>query len=298
MGRFGHIPGYPPGFVFENRAELAEAGVHRHPQAGICGSQYEGAESVVLSGGYEDDADGWDEILYTGHGGRDNQTERQIADQPFSRGNRALAYSKQHGLPVRVIRGSRHDHPDSPPVGYRYDGLYRVEDFWREPGGAGFQIWRFKLLKVFERSKPGETVFEPAAEYFSVPRRESSISRLVRDAGMAEAIKRIYDYRCQMCGASLECLAGPYAEAAHIRPLGSPHDGPDTLDNLLCLCPNHHVLFDNGGVAVNENLSLVGEAEGTLFTGPGYEPSAEHLRYHRRLRTRAGSSTIAPEALH
>jgi hypothetical protein len=36
-------------------------------------------------------------------------------------------------------------------------------------------------------------------------------------------------------------------EAAHIRPLGAPHNGPDTLDNTLCLCPNHHVLFDHGG---------------------------------------------------
>ena len=36
-------------------------------------------------------------------------------------------------------------------------------------------------------------------------------------------------------------------EAAHIRPLGAPHNGPDTLDNTLCLCPNHHVPFDHSG---------------------------------------------------
>ncbi|WP_407690101.1 YDG/SRA domain-containing protein [Rubrobacter aplysinae] len=282
------MPGYPPGFLFENRAELADAGVHRHPQAGICGSQYEGAESVVLSGGYEDDADERDEILYTGHGGRNEQTGRQISDQPFSRGNRALAYSKQHGLPVRVIRGSRHDHPDSPPTGYRYDGLYRVDDFWRETGSSGFQVWRFKLLKLPEKRGFEEVISEPSAAYLPAPRRETTTSRMVRDAGKAETVKRIYGYRCQMCGESLLCLAGPYAEAAHIRPLGAPHNGPDDLDNLLCLCPNHHVLFDNGGVAIAEDLSLlVGDTiEGKLFTKPGYGPSTYHLRYHRRLRSR------------
>lgn len=150
MGRFGHVPGYSPGFLFENRAELAESGVHRHPRAGISGNRHEGAESIVLSGGYEDDEDGWDTILYTGNGGRDNQTGRQVRDQPFTRGNRALALSKQRGLPVRVIRGSGHDHPDSPPTGYRYDGLYRVEDFWREPGRSGFRVWRFRLLRIHD----------------------------------------------------------------------------------------------------------------------------------------------------
>lgn len=283
MGYFGHVPGYPPGFLFENRAALAEAGVHRHRQAGISGSQYEGAESVVLSGGYEDDVDEWEEIIYTGYGGRDNASSKQVRDQPFTGWNRALAFSKQHALPVRVIRGSRHDHPDSPPTGYRYDGLYLVDDYWRESGRSGFQVWRFKMLKLPDESGAGELALEPPAEYSAAPRRETTVLRPVRDAGKAEYVKRIYGYRCQMCGTSLECLAGPYAEAAHIRPLGSPHNGPDTLDNLLCLCPNHHVLFDNGGVAVSKDLSLVGE-EGSLETKTAHTLSEEHLRYHRELR--------------
>ncbi len=68
---FGHILGYPLGSWFENRAELADAGVHRHRQAGISGSASEGADSIVLSGGYEDDEDHGDVIVYTGYGGRD-----------------------------------------------------------------------------------------------------------------------------------------------------------------------------------------------------------------------------------
>src|SRR5215203_84011 len=68
---FGHVPGYPEGSLFENRAELSESRVHVPIQAGIAGSQTEGAESIVLSGGYEDDVDNGDTIVYTGHGGRD-----------------------------------------------------------------------------------------------------------------------------------------------------------------------------------------------------------------------------------
>jgi hypothetical protein len=33
-----------------------------------------GAESIVVSGGYEDDEDHGDTIIYTGHGGNDPQT--------------------------------------------------------------------------------------------------------------------------------------------------------------------------------------------------------------------------------
>ena len=78
---FGHIPGYPVGSWFENRAELADAGVHRHRQAGISGSASEGADSIVLSGGYEDDQDIGDVIVYTGYGGRDPATGKQVSDQ-------------------------------------------------------------------------------------------------------------------------------------------------------------------------------------------------------------------------
>lgn len=157
---FGHVPGYPPGSLFASRAELFEAGVHRHRRAGIAGSRREGAESVVLSGGYEDDEDLGDVVFYTGFGGRDRRTGKQVADQPFSSWNRALAYSQHNGLPVRLIRGASHDSPHAPPTGYSYDGLYAVEDHWQETGEAGFRVWRFKLAKITENLVPGQTVAE------------------------------------------------------------------------------------------------------------------------------------------
>lgn len=284
---FGHIPGHPMGSRFGDRAELADAGVHRHRQAGISGSASEGADSIVLSGGYEDDQDFGDTIVYTGHGGRDQETGRQVADQTLTRWNQALAYSSMNGLPVRVIRGSRHDSPYSPGTGYSYDGLYLVEDYWHAAGKSGFLVWRFRLSRLpdqehgtdesdEEQSPGGETTGTAPAP----PRREGRVLRIVRDTGQARRLKELYDYKCQMCGTRLEGLAGPYAEAAHIRPLGAPHHGPDTPDNILCLCPNHHVLFDHGGVTISVDLSLVG-AEGRLTIHPRHKINKNYLRYRR-----------------
>ena len=126
----GHIEGFPVGTVFENRVQLSEARVHRPTVAGIAGSlNHGGADSIVVSGGYEDDEDRRDVIVYTGHGGNDPNTGKQTSDQTVeASGNRALASNKYSGLPVRVIRGSGGDAETSPPSGYRYDGLYRVDN--------------------------------------------------------------------------------------------------------------------------------------------------------------------------
>ncbi len=277
---FGHIPGYPVGSRFGSRAELSEAGLHRHRQAGVSGSANEGGDSIVLSGGYEDDQDFGDTSVYTGHGGRDQETGRQVADQTLTRWNQALAYSSMNGLPVRVVRGAGHDSPYSPGSGYRYDGLYLVEDYWHEPGRSGFRIWRYRLTKPPDQ--PDEE--RPEAESFGtparVPRRATRVLRLVRDTAQARRLKGLYDYECQMCGTRLQGLAGPYAEAAHVRPLGAPHHEPDTPDNILCLCPNHHVLFDHGGVTIGEDLSLDGVG-GRLNVHPRHHLSEEYLRYRR-----------------
>lgn len=238
----------------------------------------------MLSGGYEDDEDYGKLVIYTGAGGQDQFTKKQTHDQPFERGNRALAFSSTNGLPVRVIRGAGHPSPHSPPHGYSYDGLYLVESYWHEPGRSGFRVWRFRLVKIPSLSGATETepsgVSEERGFYDMLGRQEQTTARIVRDAALAVSLKRLYKYACQMCGLSLRCPAGPYAEAAHIRPLGSPHDGPDVISNMLCLCPNHHVLFDAGAVSVARDLSLIGEP-GKLKLKGRHKIGQEHLAYHR-----------------
>ncbi len=271
--RFGHVLGYPPGSWFESRKALLEAGVHRQLQAGISGSEREGAESIVLSGGYEDDQDIGEVIIYTGQGGRNPATGKQVSDQALKRGNLALAKSRTNGLPVRVIRKD--------DGGYRYSGLFQVVDFWREEGRAGYLVWRFRLVQIGSITAQEQQVAEEKGGYGAPKRAETTILRIVRDTEQARAVKELYDYRCQVCGTRLEGPAGPYAEAAHIRPLGIPHNGPDTSDNLLCLCPNHHVLFDLHAFSISDDLSLIG-ISGHLITHPGHRISRAHLAYHRR----------------
>lgn len=274
---FGHIEGFPPGSTFATREELSLARVHRPTQAGIAGIQATGADSIVLSGGYEDDVDNGTEVIYTGHGGRDPNTGRQVADQVLDRGNLALVKSMQDGRPLRVIRGSTHKSPYSPRAGYRYDGLYRIEDWWHERGAAGFNVIRFRLVKIEEVVAHPEPT-DPAAS--PVPRAIAMISRVIRDTAEARSVKELYEYRCQVCGERLEGPAGPYAEGAHIMPIGEPHNGPDTRSNILCLCPNHHALFDLGAFTVAQDYALVG-IPGKLAVHPNHHIDPAMLAYRR-----------------
>jgi hypothetical protein len=54
---FGSVEDFPVGTIFRSRAQLSAATVHRPTQAGISGSKIDGADSIVLNGGYVDDED-------------------------------------------------------------------------------------------------------------------------------------------------------------------------------------------------------------------------------------------------
>ena len=76
---YGQPVGVEEKAIFEDRRELHKARIHRPLQAGICGTADRGgAESIVVSGGYKDDQDYGDVIIYTGHGGRDSNTGIQV----------------------------------------------------------------------------------------------------------------------------------------------------------------------------------------------------------------------------
>ena len=281
---FGEIEGHPIGSRFASRRALQQAGLHRHLQAGISGSGVAGADAIVLSGGYEDDEDFGDVIVYTGQGG--NDAGRQVADQKFTRGNLALAVDQAQGYPVRVIMGFGHDSKWSPKDGYEYSGLYVVDKHWRTRGKTGFLVHRYQLV----RNNPGLPIIREAGLELPQPqapggaqgpeRAEVVGARIIRDTRVTRWVKEIHDYCCQVCGVRLEVPAGPRAEGAHIRPLGRPHNGPDVPENVLCLCPNHHLLFDEGGFAIADDYNLLGIA-GTLRRDRRHELSLEQVRYHR-----------------
>ena len=277
--QFGPILGVPVGRVFNNRRELSAARVYRPTQAGISGSSQDGSDSIVLNGGYADDEDHGDVIVYTGHGGQDGRG-RQVRDQEVTdSGNAALKISFEEQLPVRVIRGSSGDPKWSPSSGYRYDGLYLVSRFWEAYGLDGYKVCRY-LLERLEQTKVIEATDGTPAD-----RTTTIVERLLRNSALAQRLKKIYDWTCQMCGTRIESPAGPYAEAAHIKPLGRPDDGPDVQANILCLCPNHHKLLDSGGVVVDKNWKVIhvidGREIGVLSRNSRHKLTQEYLEWHR-----------------
>ncbi|XP_006896498.1 PREDICTED: E3 ubiquitin-protein ligase UHRF1 [Elephantulus edwardii] len=171
---YGPIPGIPVGTMWRFRVQVSESGVHRPHVAGIHGRSNDGAYSLVLAGGYEDDVDHGNSFTYTGSGGRDlsgnKRTAEQSCDQKLTHTNRALALNCsapindregaeakdwRSGKPVRVVRnvkgGKRSKY--APAEGNRYDGIYKVVRYWPEKGKSGFLVWRYLLRR--DDSEPG-----------------------------------------------------------------------------------------------------------------------------------------------
>ena len=273
----GKIPNVEIGEKFQNRQECYDANVHRHTWKviiGYAGSQP--AESIVVSGGYGDDQDHHDIIIYTGEGGRDPNTGKIIQNQKLEYGNGGLFRNWSTGIPVRVVRSIR---PDGQGNRYSYDGLYEVtEDPRYERGVDGFFIWRFRLENI---SGVPVTTERQIALGSSEPKRKLFLTdRIVRSTAVANSVKELHNYTCQICGVQISTPRGPYAEAAHIQQLGHPDNGPDTTDNVLCLCANCHVEFDRGAVGVSDDFTLI-NAEGSLRQTEGHKVSGERLAHHR-----------------
>jgi len=281
---FGTPPGIHVGQQFLSRQELHDVGLHAPLQAGISGTKSEGADSIVVSGGYGDDRDCGDYLLYTGHGGRDAGSGKQVADQSIDApGNAGMITSMTLGLPVRVIRGAHKSSSFAPPSGYRYAGLFLVTDLKIRNGADGFKVVQFRLDRLGEQEpyiSQGESKLDPA---FAT----TTISRRIRDSEVSRHVKRLYGYRCQACGTGIDDFRGtPYAEGAHVRPLGRPHLGADVMSNLLCLCPNHHAQLDLGGARISNEMVFArpdtSESFALVFK-KNHQLSLENVVYHRSM---------------
>ena len=100
------------------------------------------------------------------------------------------------------------------------------------------------------------------------------------NSSTAQQLKQLYHYRCQICGVRLKGPAGRYAEVVHIRPIEAPHSGPGTPENLLCVCPKCHVLFDISGVAIADDFHLIGR-KGQLRVDFRHRIKLDHSAYRR-----------------
>ncbi|WP_344623901.1 HNH endonuclease [Kitasatospora arboriphila] len=96
-------------------------------------------------------------------------------------------------------------------------------------------------------------------------------------------VKAWHDNRCQVCALRIEVPGGSYSEGAHIQALGSPHNGPDLAANVLCLCPNCHVMLDVGAIVLSDDLMVIkgGTEMGLLRTHPQHKIDLNCVRQHR-----------------
>lgn len=154
--RVGVVPGVEIGDIFFFRMEMCLVGLHSQSMAGIDYMVVRGeveedplAVSIVSSGGYDDEAEDRDVLIYSGQGGNvnSNKKDKQAADQKLERGNLALERSLHRANEVRVIRGMRDAISPTAKV-YVYDGLYRIQESWVDKGKSGCNIFKYKLVRV------------------------------------------------------------------------------------------------------------------------------------------------------
>ena len=144
----GSVPGVEVGDEFQFRIELNIIGLHRQIQGGIDYVRQKDkilATSIVASGGYADDLDNSDVLIYTGQGGNVMSSDKEPEDQKLERGNLALKNSSEEKNSVRVIRG--YESMDGKRI-YVYDGLYVVESCWQDIGPHGKLVYKFSLRRI------------------------------------------------------------------------------------------------------------------------------------------------------
>ena len=138
------------------------------------------------------------------------------------------------------------------------------------PLGAHRIVDEAKLAYLKHQFDASTYVAEPG-----LPPRAISISeRVIRNTAIIDQVKTIHRYQCQICGQTIRLRHGFYAEGHHIRPLGREHAGPDVIENILCVCPNHHVALDYGAIELN----LL-----KLRTHPAHQVGPEYIDYHNNV---------------
>lgn len=184
----------------------------------------------------------------------------------------------QHSL--KNARDSFDSHLGTLRIGWREQGLEGPGRRPRPLGAIAQTVYdRFRQSSeedlwacVREYLEPQRTP-HPSDMPNAQPDRVATLTyRILRDTGLARYVKSLHNHECQICGSTITLPDGTrYAEAHHVRPLGHPHNGPDSEDNIVCVCPNHHAELDYGVIPIGTD---------TLRIKPEHAIHEQYVRYH------------------
>jgi putative restriction endonuclease len=149
---------------------------------------------------------------------------------------------------------------------------------------------------ALERTAGVTTVAEEPSEY-DRPVLAQLLRRPFREAAFAKNVVMAYGGTCAVTGLRLINGGGRCeVEAAHIRPVGADHRGPDSVRNGIALSRTVHWMFDRGLLTLTDGYEIVmaGQvvADDTrgliephkrilLPSDPKLRPHPQFLRYHR-----------------
>lgn len=182
-----------------------------------------------------------------------------------------------------------HPHPDSFEAIIRKtlesnssdsDAFQGKSDLFFSVDGIGSGVWG--LRSTLSYTPVAIDAYIPNGVY-EPDRQHQETYRILRDTNLARKLKKLHDDKCQICGESIQLRNGSgYSEAHHIKPLGSPHNGPDIPENIIVLCPNHHVMLDYGIIDIDIN---------NLVIHPKHKIGRIYIAYHNEVIRKETANT-------
>lgn len=147
-----------------------------------------------------------------------------------------------------------------------------------------------------DRRADAPMIAEEPAEY-NRPILEQLVRRPFRDATFTKNVVVAYGSTCAVTGLRLINGGGRCeVEAAHIRPVGDGHRGPDSVRNGIALSRTVHWMFDRGLLTLTDDYEIViakrlvsddtrplinPKARIMLPDDPKMRPHHQFLSYHR-----------------
>jgi hypothetical protein len=236
---------------------------------------------------YDDDI-GADQFTYVGEDPQGPSVDNPgREDQELKRGNAALREAIDTPLPIFLFFQS------SDNEAWEFRGMVDVMSFEYKPQNDRY-IYEFTLEPIdvpTESVSQSEDIIEinndeTVPDISPPPRSDTKKNRIIRNTRVVQELKDLYNCRCQVCDERRQRSTGGYAEGHHLRPLGSPHHGPDNKENLLILCPDHHADFDHGMLMIDSHSYEISHAYEDELDGTKLSISQEHqvnprfIRYH------------------